>query len=86
MERCVFPLGNPGEPGFGFCGEPTVGGRPYCAHHCRVAYVGHHERQRVLLELEMEIIRALRFVRSKSRAANNARGAPELTAEQLAAQ
>jgi hypothetical protein len=73
---CVFPHGNPGEPGFGFCGEPAVWGRPYCQHHCSIAYIGHHERQRILSEIEVETNLALQRLAS----------APDLTAEQLAAQ
>jgi GcrA cell cycle regulator len=37
---CVWPLGDPGTPGFRFCGEPGEPGRPYCADHCGLAYVG----------------------------------------------
>jgi GcrA cell cycle regulator len=73
---CVFPHGNPGEPGFGFCGEPAVWGRPYCQHHCSIAYIGHHERQRILSEIELETNDALQRLAST----------PDLTAEQLAAQ
>lgn len=36
---CSWPLGNPGEEGFHFCGDGTVDGKPYCAKHCAVAYV-----------------------------------------------
>ena len=37
---CSFPLGDPGDPGFTFCGEPALPGKPYCAYHCAIAYVG----------------------------------------------
>jgi len=36
---CSWPIGEPGDEGFQFCGEPAVEGKPYCAHHCAVAYV-----------------------------------------------
>ena len=36
---CSWPLGNPGEEGFHFCGAPAVPEKPYCAKHCSVAYV-----------------------------------------------
>jgi GcrA cell cycle regulator len=36
-ESCRFPIGEPGAPGFGFCGRPRVHG-PYCAEHHRVCY------------------------------------------------
>jgi GcrA cell cycle regulator len=36
---CSWPVGNPGEESFHFCGAQTVTGKPYCGHHCDVAYV-----------------------------------------------
>lgn len=36
---CSWPIGNPGEADFHFCGEKAELGRPYCAAHCRVAYI-----------------------------------------------
>jgi GcrA cell cycle regulator len=35
---CRWPIGDPGDPDFFFCGGSTMGGLPYCAHHCRIAY------------------------------------------------
>jgi GcrA cell cycle regulator len=34
---CRWPLGDPAEPGFAFCGAPRLGRRPYCGSHCRQA-------------------------------------------------
>lgn len=36
---CRWPIGDPREPAFGFCGRPAAGG-PYCAAHAAVAYRG----------------------------------------------
>lgn len=36
---CRWPIGDPKEPGFHFCGRPTLPGKPYCAEHAAVAYV-----------------------------------------------
>jgi GcrA cell cycle regulator len=36
---CLWPEGDPGREGFGFCGEPAVPDKPYCAFHCERAYV-----------------------------------------------
>lgn len=36
---CSWPLGNPGEEGFHFCGDRVLEGKPYCSKHCAVAYV-----------------------------------------------
>ncbi|MCC6779627.1 MAG: GcrA family cell cycle regulator [Hyphomicrobiales bacterium] len=37
-DTCRWPIGDPGNPDFFFCGGQTLTGLPYCAHHCRVAY------------------------------------------------
>jgi len=36
---CRWPIGDPREPGFHFCGKPAMSGKPYCAEHAAVAYV-----------------------------------------------
>jgi GcrA cell cycle regulator len=35
---CSWPVGDPKQPGFHFCGDEAVAGRPYCASHCALAY------------------------------------------------
>ncbi|HAJ90910.1 MAG TPA: gcrA cell cycle regulator family protein [Rhodospirillaceae bacterium] len=35
---CRWPIGDPKESGFKFCGGPSDEGIPYCNHHARVAY------------------------------------------------
>ena len=35
---CSWPVGDPKQPGFHFCGSEVVPGRPYCASHCGLAY------------------------------------------------
>jgi GcrA cell cycle regulator len=37
-EKCHWPIGDPGEPEFHFCGRKTCGQLPYCEHHARMAY------------------------------------------------
>ena len=49
-ETCCWPIGEPGRPGFGFCGVPAVRGRPYCDDHCGTAYVAKTDRRRALRE------------------------------------
>lgn len=39
VKDCLWPIGDPGDDSFGFCGQDTVPGRPYCASHCAVAYI-----------------------------------------------
>jgi GcrA cell cycle regulator len=36
---CSWPEGEPGQDDFRFCGTPAVDGKPYCAAHCKIAYV-----------------------------------------------
>lgn len=36
---CVWPLGQPLEPGFRFCGARALFERPYCAEHAALAYI-----------------------------------------------
>ena len=38
-QPCCWPLGEPGRPGFRFCGEGTAPGRPYCPGHASLAYL-----------------------------------------------
>jgi len=35
---CRWPIGDPGEPEFHFCGRKTCAQLPYCEHHARMAY------------------------------------------------
>ncbi|MCC6889492.1 MAG: GcrA family cell cycle regulator [Hyphomicrobiales bacterium] len=37
-QTCRWPIGDPGNPDFFFCGGPSLSGLPYCAYHSRVAY------------------------------------------------
>lgn len=39
VSACLWPLGDPGDDNFRFCGEDSVPGRPYCSEHCAVAYI-----------------------------------------------
>jgi len=42
---CCWPLGDPGTPGFHFCGAEPLSGKPYCAEHAAVAYVKLRDRR-----------------------------------------
>ncbi|MFA7429502.1 MAG: GcrA family cell cycle regulator [Rhodospirillaceae bacterium] len=43
---CRWPIGDPREPGFHFCGAPSAPGKPYCAEHAAIAYVGSNKSSR----------------------------------------
>jgi GcrA cell cycle regulator len=36
---CSWPLGATHKDGFHFCGAATVGRKPYCPTHCKLAYL-----------------------------------------------
>ena len=45
QHHCRWPIGDPGRPGFGYCGHTQVPGFSYCAQHAAVAYVPVGHRQ-----------------------------------------
>lgn len=45
-ETCKWPVGDPTDADFHFCGGPSIFGYPYCAHHCRIAYQPLQDRRR----------------------------------------
>lgn len=38
-DSCRWPIGDPKDPDFHFCGKKALPDRPYCAEHCEMAYV-----------------------------------------------
>jgi hypothetical protein len=36
--RCLWPYGDPGAPGFAFCGAPSMVDNSYCAMHAAQSY------------------------------------------------
>ncbi|WP_137126002.1 GcrA family cell cycle regulator [Roseomonas sp. HF4] len=42
---CCWPLGEPGTPGFHFCGADPMAGKPYCTEHAALAYVKPRDRR-----------------------------------------
>ncbi|MGD1879310.1 MAG: GcrA family cell cycle regulator [Kiloniellaceae bacterium] len=40
--NCLWPIGDPGDQDFHFCGAPAVAGKPYCDEHCARAYIVRH--------------------------------------------
>lgn len=43
---CKYPIGDPQEETFGFCGAKSRDGDPYCEYHCKLTYQPHAERKR----------------------------------------
>jgi GcrA cell cycle regulator len=51
--ECRWPLGDPRDAHFGFCGHRQIAGLPYCAEHAKVAYQA-ATRNRILKAEEMD--------------------------------
>jgi GcrA cell cycle regulator len=51
---CSWPIGEPGTPGFHFCDAGAEPGRPYCAEHCRTAFVPKDERREHLRRIDRD--------------------------------
>ena len=45
-DKCHWPIGDPGQADFFFCGGKTIIGLPYCGYHARIAYQPANERRR----------------------------------------
>jgi len=43
---CKYPVGDPQEETFGFCGAKSRDGDPYCEYHCRLTYQPAADRRR----------------------------------------
>lgn len=57
---CRWPVGDPKEEGFKFCGAKSAEGMTYCDHHCRAAYqVNTRSKIRIdeLSKIDADVIR-----------------------------
>ncbi len=45
-DTCRWPIGDPSNPEFYFCGGKPIPSLPYCSHHSRIAYQPVNERRR----------------------------------------
>lgn len=43
---CKWPIGDPADPNFAFCGRKADCGSPYCAEHSRIAFQPARKRER----------------------------------------
>lgn len=69
---CRWPIGDPREESFGFCGCESISGLPYCGEHAKVAYQA-ATRNRILKAEEAEVKevkQALAQAPMKKKAAN----------------
>jgi GcrA cell cycle regulator len=49
---CKWPLGDPADANFGFCGRASCDGSPYCVDHARVAFQPAKKRERRAREFD----------------------------------
>jgi GcrA cell cycle regulator len=49
---CKWPIGDPADTTFGFCGHASQDGSPYCAEHARVAFQPAKKRERRAREFD----------------------------------
>ena len=49
---CKWPIGDPADANFGFCGHSSAEGSPYCAEHARVAFQPAKKRERRAREFD----------------------------------
>lgn len=49
---CKWPIGDPADTTFGFCGRASDNGSPYCAEHARVAFQPAKKRERRAREFD----------------------------------
>lgn len=45
-DKCRWPIGDPHQPDFFFCGGRALAGLPYCGFHARIAYAPVADRRR----------------------------------------
>ena len=57
---CKFPIGDPTDPDFAFCGRGSSGG-PYCADHARLAYQPSQAKKRRAAGAPDELRRMMRL-------------------------
>ena len=51
-KMCKWPIGDPAESTFGFCGRASSNASPYCAEHARVAFQPAKKRERRAREFD----------------------------------
>jgi GcrA cell cycle regulator len=49
---CKWPIGDPADAAFGFCGRGCESGAPYCAEHARIAFQPAKKRERRAREFD----------------------------------
>ncbi|MDR2902829.1 MAG: hypothetical protein LBU87_07000 [Lactobacillales bacterium] len=69
LNSCRWPIGDPKDPDFHFCGKQIVTGKPYCSEHCKMAYTS-------IKELTLQNARLKQEEKMKSEQAGEVEAAP----------
>lgn len=56
LTSCRWPIGEPKDTDFHFCGKDTITGKPYCSEHCKVAYTSLKELASQKAEAKKELL------------------------------
>ena len=67
--RCKWPLGDPRDTDFGYCGGRSLTGKVYCGYHTGLAYTSPEQRAEEQRRRKAETDRARREIEKKARAA-----------------
>jgi len=57
INDCRWPIGDPRQADFHFCGAPQQSGRPYCAAHWAMSFEASKTRQREVVRPQL-VLRA----------------------------
>ncbi len=91
LNSCRWPIGDPKDDDFHFCGADSVTGKPYCAEHCKLAYTSlkeltlqnakakkEKEEQQALLEQQADALLAeANAQEKKAKSASKKKPTPE---------
>lgn len=91
LNSCRWPIGDPKDDDFHFCGADSVTGKPYCAEHCKLAYTSlkeltlqnakakkEKEEQQALLEQQADALLATADAQEKkAKSASKRKPTPE---------
>lgn len=92
LNSCRWPIGEPKDADFHFCGKDTVTGKPYCAEHCKVAYtslkeLANQNKNEAKKESAEEIIEDAEFeeidVEDAPQTSKNKTSAPQKASEKV---
>ncbi len=67
---CRWPVGDPQDKAFGFCGDQNISGLPYCSDHAKVAYQAATRNRILQAEKDRKVTEQAKAHLSSKRAVN----------------